>query len=149
MGRKLKKVGAFLKEHWVEIVIGGALIGGGVALVKFNRSRDFDISEIKIPEIKIPEIKTRRIIHDDGFVELGNSGCGFFNEKGVEILSDKFQSVPGKIKEAIRFTTEKGTHTGITFDTPVEKLGEFGKKLMDCTSEKNDTIPVSVFWNKE
>ena len=134
MGRKLKKVGAFLKEHWVEIVIGGALIGGGVALVKFNRSRDF----------KIPEI-----VHDDGFVELGNSGLGFFNEKGVETLSDKFQNVPGKITEAIRFTNEKGTHTGITFDTPVEKLGEFGKKLMDYRSEKTDTIPVSVFWNKE
>lgn len=144
MGRKLKKVGAFLKEHWVEIAIGGVLIGGSIVLVKFNRSRDFDISEIKIPEIK-----TREIIPDDGFVELGNSGCGFFNEKGVEILSDKFQNVPGKITEAIRFTTEKGTHTGITFDTPVEKLGEFGKKLMDCTSEKTDTIPVSVFWNKE
>ena len=31
MGRKLKKVGAFLKEHWVEIAIGDALIGGGAA----------------------------------------------------------------------------------------------------------------------
>lgn len=130
MGRKLKKIGSFLKEHWVEIAIGGALIGGGVALVKFNHSRDF----------KIPEIT-----HDDGFVEFGNSGFGFFNEKGVETLSDKFQSVPGKLTEAIKFNTEKGPYTGMTFDTPVEKLGEFGKKLMDCTSEKTDTIPVTVF----
>lgn len=132
MGRKLKKVGAFLKEHWVEIAIGGLLIGGGVAVAKFACSRDGDIN--------IPLIE-----HDDGFVEFGNSGLGLFNEKGVEKLSNKFRDVPGKLTEAVKFTSEKGPCTGMTFVTPVEKLGEFGEKLMTNVGEKTDTIPVTIF----
>lgn len=131
MGRKLKKIGSFFKEHWAEIAIGVALIGGAVVAVKINRSRgDFEIP---------------KIVYDNGFTELGNSGLGFFNEEGVERLSDKFSGVPGKITEAIRFNTNNGPYTGMTFVTPVEDLGKFGEKLMEVTSEKADTIPVTVF----
>lgn len=130
MGRKLKKVGAFLKEHWVEIALGAVMIGGGVAVAKFASSRSGDIPMIE---------------HDDGFVEFGNSGLGLFNKKGVETLSSKFQNVPGKLTEAVKFNGEKGPCTGMTFITPVEKLGEFGEKLMSNVSEKSDSIPVTIF----
>lgn len=45
MGRKLKKVGTFVKEHWLDFVIfGGCAIVGSVAGYKFSKTSRLSVT---------------------------------------------------------------------------------------------------------
>ena len=135
MGRKLRKVGSFLKEHWVEIAIVGAGIVGGVVLCKAWKANE-------IPE----KFKDKLISQIDAAKSTMPKGFDFADAEKLKALNVIYADVPGEVCEQVMFKGEDKISVALSFaDVPVEKLGEFGEKFTKHFENKSDAMGITTW----
>lgn len=135
MGRKLKKVGNFLKEHWVEITVAGVGIVGGVIVYKAWNANG--ISE---------KLKDKLLSGIDAAKSAIPKSYDFADAEKLKALNVIYADVPGEVCEQVMFKGEDKISVALSFaDVPVEKLGEFGEKFMKHFENKSDAMGITTW----